>query len=489
MRHCRRTASLVLGALALVSMLAGCTRNPATGQPSFTAFMSPADEVRVGAEEEPKVLAAFGGAYPDQRLAGYVRRIGERLAAHTERTDVRYSFTVLNSPTVNAFSLPGGYVFVTRGLLALANSEAELAAVLGHELGHINARHAAQRYSEAKMGNVGAAAIGLLTSSQDVSEAAGEGIEPFLAAHSRDEERQADELGIRYLRRAGYDTMAMARMLEALDGYEKLQATLAGAPLPPTGFLATHPSTPERVEHALALAGSEAALVATPVVGAAEYLEMLERLVYGDDPEDGILSGRSFMQKRLLYGFEVPPGFALFRGQGRLILRQPGGAVIFFDMGKLPFAGDMRDYIRNSWAPDLALDDIEAASAHGLAGAAATGHTTLKEGPRDLALAAFRKSGSEIYRFIMLTPPEETAALRPEFRRMTASLRLLAPREAAGIRALRLHVHRVARGETAASIAATLPYLDHRLERFETLNALAPGAPLAPGTLVKVIGE
>ncbi|MFI4985998.1 MAG: M48 family metalloprotease, partial [Alphaproteobacteria bacterium] len=399
----QRPWCLLLGLLTLALLATGCTRNPATGEPSFTAFMSPTEEVSVGAEENPKVLAAFGGEYPDPRLAAYVRRVGAALAAHAERKDVQYRFTVLNSPTVNAFSLPGGYVYVTRGLLALADSEAELAAVLGHELGHINARHAAQRYSKEKVGNVGAAAIGLLTNSKDVAEAAQEGEQSFLTAHSREEEYQADELGIRYLRHAGYDTMAMARMLAALEGDERLQSILAGTTLAPRGFLATHPATAERLERAQALAGSEAAVSAGPLLGEAEYLAAIDGLFYGDDPADGILRGRILMQQRRHYRFEVPQGFAVFHGESRLTLRQPGGAVVVFDMAKLPFDGGLGDYIRASWAPDLTLDKIEAMTVGGLAGAAATGHATLKEGGRDLALAALRKSPSEIYRFIMLT--------------------------------------------------------------------------------------
>ncbi|MFI4988157.1 MAG: M48 family metalloprotease, partial [Alphaproteobacteria bacterium] len=304
-----------------------------------------------------------------------------------------------------------------------------------------------------------------------------------------EEEYQADELGIRYLRHAGYDTMAMARMLAALEGDERLQSTLAGETLTPRGFLATHPATAERLERAQVLAGSEAAVSARPLLGEAEYLAAIDGLVYGDDPADGILRGRILMQQQRHYRFEVPQGFAVFHGQSRLTLRQPGGAVVVFDMAKLAFEGGLGDYIRTAWAPDLTLDKIEAMTVGGLAGAAATGHTTLKEGARDLALAALRKSPGEIYRFIMLTPPEETAALAPEFRRMVASFRLLSPREAAELRPLHLHAYRVMRGETAASIAATLPFLDHRLERFEALNALPPGTALQPGRLVKTIGE
>ncbi|MEE8276665.1 MAG: M48 family metalloprotease, partial [Alphaproteobacteria bacterium] len=154
------------GALVAVLALAGCTVNPATGESSFTAFMSEAEERRVGAEEHPKVLKHFGGAYADSAVAAYVDGIGQSLARGSELSDLRFTFTVIDSDVVNAFALPGGYIYVTRGLMALASSEAELAGVIAHEIGHMTARHAAQRYSQSLVAGLGAALLGAIAGSE-----------------------------------------------------------------------------------------------------------------------------------------------------------------------------------------------------------------------------------------------------------------------------------------------------------------------------------
>ena len=155
-----RTAAIV-SALAFSLASGGCSTNPATGQQSFTAFMSPGEEAKVGAQEHPKILKEFGGAYADRGLAEYVTQIGSTIARNSELPDLKFTFTVLNDQKVNAFALPGGYVYITRGLLAVAETEAEMAGVLAHEIGHITARHSAQRYSQAMAANIGMTVLGV----------------------------------------------------------------------------------------------------------------------------------------------------------------------------------------------------------------------------------------------------------------------------------------------------------------------------------------
>ena len=155
--------TLVLISAAGATGITGCAINPATGRPTLTGLMSTADEIRIGREQRPQILQAFGGSYGDPKLNGYVERVGQALAGGTERTDITYSFTILNTPIVNALATPGGYIYITRGLLALADDEAELAGVLGHELGHVTARHHAQMQSRqtlASIGMLGAAVAG-----------------------------------------------------------------------------------------------------------------------------------------------------------------------------------------------------------------------------------------------------------------------------------------------------------------------------------------
>ena len=191
--------AFLLAAAVLLPLVAGCSVNPATGRQSFTGCLSEADERQIGAENHPVILQEFGGAYDDPQLQAYVNSIGQKLASTSDRPNVKYTFTVLDSPVVNAFAVPGGYIYVTRGLMALANNEAELAGVLSHEIGHIAAKHTNERYCRALVAQLGIFGLGAATGSSAVAEAANLGAALYLQSYSRDQEFEADLLGVRYL--------------------------------------------------------------------------------------------------------------------------------------------------------------------------------------------------------------------------------------------------------------------------------------------------
>jgi len=193
-------AALLIGALLAT---AACTTNPATGKKDFTPFMTPSQERAIGAAEHPKILQQFGGVYNDPELSAYVTRVGGKVAANSELSDQPWKFTVLNSHIPNAFALPGGYVYVTRGLLTIMNSEDELAGVLGHEIGHVTARHSAKRYSNAMLVGVGSGIPSASTDNKILQQAASVGGALFLSSYSRKQEYQSDDLGIRYINRTG----------------------------------------------------------------------------------------------------------------------------------------------------------------------------------------------------------------------------------------------------------------------------------------------
>lgn len=213
-----------------------------------------------------EVARQFGGAYDDPALQTYVASVGQLIVSTTPMANQKFTFTVLNSPIVNAFSMPGGYVFITRGLLALADNEAELAGVLGHEIGHVTAHHADQRQRRstwAQLGAVGAGLLGAVLGKPQVgdiaSEIVGVGGMAWVQKYSREQEYEADQLGIRYIGAAGYDPQAMASFLRNLEAETELENQLAGRPLGDQGFnmMADHPNTPDRVQRALAEARAE----------------------------------------------------------------------------------------------------------------------------------------------------------------------------------------------------------------------------------------
>ncbi len=248
-----RTALLLAAALAGAS----CSTNPATGERQFTALLSPEKEQALGAQEHPKVMAEFGGPYENAQVQAYVDRLGQRLAAKTEIPDLKYTFTVLDSEIVNAFALPGGYVYITRGLMALANNEAQLAGVIGHEIAHITARHTAERYSQGTLAQVGAVLAGVF-GGQQIGQVAAQGAQLVLAGWSRGQELEADTLGIRYMADSGFDPREMSSFLDTMGRHAQLQALLAGQPGAADSFsyLQTHPPTTERVEKASAAAAA-----------------------------------------------------------------------------------------------------------------------------------------------------------------------------------------------------------------------------------------
>lgn len=483
----RLVAAIAIGALSFA--LGGCTVNPATGEQTFTGLMRPADEVRIGRQQHPGIVKAFGGEYGSPDLRKYVDSIGQLLASTTERRDLGYTFTVLNSDVVNAFALPGGYIYVSRGLLALAGNEAELAAVLAHELGHVTALHHAQRRNRDLLASVLVTGLGLAGGSA-VAESGAALAQGVLRGFSREQETQSDDLGIRYMARAGYDPRAMAGFLRKLRAESKLQARLRGdSPdkIDQFSYMATHPAPIERVRRAEARARSakvRGGMLATDI-----YLGKIDGMLFGDDPEQGYVRGRVFTHPRLRFRFEVPPGFRLFNARSSVVALGPGKARIMFDQARKPVAGPIGNYLTRIWARNLGLRNVETITVDGRE--AATGATRIRTsaGPRDVRLVAIRAGSRRLYRFLFLIPPSQSARLAAGLRRTTYSFRTLNAAEARALRPLRIHIERVRRGDTARSLARGMAFDDFRLERFEMLNGLGRNAPLVPGRMVKIIAE
>ena len=486
----------VIVLLSPLLALAGCSVNPATGEQSFTAFMSRADEMEIGKKEHPKILKEFGGAYGDGDLAAYVRDIGAALSQVSEVPDMPYTFTVLNADNVNAFALPGGYIYITRGLLALADNEAEMASVLAHELGHVTARHTAERYSKAVAANIGLSLLGALGSAAGVPTGVGQlasyGTQAFLQSFSREQELEADKLGVRYMSRLGFDLNAAVRFLGKLKAHSALEAKLEGRPDDAERFniMSTHPRTAARIEQAIRLA--QVAPVAQPRIGRGDYIARVDGMLFGDDPTQGVRAGRVFSHPGMGFRFEVPPGFVMFNSPARVVARGPDDAVIVFDMEAPKKAKTFKDillYLTRHWGRGLSLKGAERIEVNGLNGATGVGRASTRDGTRDARLVAIHETRERIFRFAFLTPPAATARLAEELQRTTFSFRRLSPEEAAAIRPLRLRMVVVEDGDTAASLAARMPFEKFALEWFETLNSLQRGEPLVAGSVVKTVGH
>ena len=476
---------MALLAFAAGGMVSGCTTNPATGD-SMLSLLSPQEEARIGAEQHRKLTPAFGGVISSRDIQHYVASIGQFLAHTSEMPNLRFTFTVLNTDKVNAFALPGGYVYITRGLLALANSEAEVASVLAHEIGHVVARHAAQRYSRSVFLGIGAAALGILTGDGEITRLIGGGLGAHLSSYSREQEFEADMLAVRYLKRAGFKPGAIVSFLKTLTRHSRLSARLMGHPpdqANETNIMSTHPRTVERVRRAAAQAGSTTNL--NPIIGRAIYLRKIDGLLYGDAPEQGFVRGRDFLHPELRIRFRVPPGFHLSNRPDRVIAQEPGGSSIVF--GSAPRAGNRSPYgyLVNVWGRNLRLEDRKTLTINNMPAATGTARVRSQRGVHDLRLVAIRR-GRSMYNFLFLRPPGG-GNLDRIYRQTTSSFRGVSRAEARSWRPWRLKIITVRRGDTIARLARRMAVDRLREEHFRVLNGLGARARLVPGRKVKIV--
>ncbi len=491
----KRRLRLFISMAAVLPLLAvaACSTNPATGKQSFTAFMSEEEEARIGAEEHPKILNDLGGAYDAVEVGAYVARIGAQLAALSELPNIQWRFTVLNDPRVNAFALPGGYVYITRGLLALAENEAEVAGVLAHEIGHVTARHTAQRYSTAKATNIGLTVLGVVGSVVGVPSGLGQmasfGAQAAIQQYSQGQELEADMLGVRYMTRARYSPDGMTSFFRKLKAHSELEAREQARNGVNHNMMSSHPRTEDRITQAIDLAKEKA--VARPIVRRGAYLAAIDGLVFGDDPSQGVSRGRLFMHPDLRIAFTVPPGFVLVNTPKQVVAFGPEKSRIIFDLAnpkEAPKIGSLTNYVSRDWGRHLSeVQGVERLDVNGLSGATAQGAMSGNDGPRDVRLVAVRGGRNQIFRFAFITKPSESKRLAIELRRTTYSFRRLSRKDAAEIRPLRLKLRTVQPGDTVKSLADRFPFERFKREWFRLLNNMQPAERLQPGRRVKMV--
>ncbi|WP_020590726.1 M48 family metalloprotease [Kiloniella laminariae] len=478
-----------LALLAAGPLLSACSTSEATGRTFFNGGMSAEQEQQVGREQHSKILAEFGGAYDeDPALTSYISSVGNFLAKTSETPNQQFTFTVLDSPIVNAFALPGGYVYTTRGLLALANDEAEVAGVLAHEIGHVTAKHSAERYGSTVAASVLAAGLGILTGSGEVAQAASSAGALAVQGFSRDQEFEADLLGVRYLSRGQFDPNGMGNFLTQLQASGRLDAKIAGDPDRADQFniMQTHPRTSDRIERAIQQAGATS--VKNPIIGRDVYLGKIDGILYGDSPAQGYIRGQQFSHPDLELTFTAPEGFRLINGTSQ-VAAVKDSSVIIFDGAKGKVSGSLKNYMTAVWAKNISLDGVENITINGMEAATGQARVQGKNGPRDIRLVAIRFEADKVYRLTFITDPEQTAALSEDFRRTTYSFNRLSKAEAAKLKPYRLRIHTVRSGDTVHSLAKKMPFTDYPLERFLVLNGLNEQSPLATGQKVKLITE
>ena len=439
--------------------------------------------------QHPLLLAEYGGAETGTRGA-YIASVGQRVAATSGLPGQSLRFTALNSAVENAFALPGGYVYVTRQLMGLMNDEAELGFVLGHETAHIAARHSQARESATRRNaiwGVLGAVLGSAVGGNALGNMIAQGAQLRTLSFSRNQEYQADTLGIRYLSAAGYDPLASTSMLAALSRSSALEARVQGRSNRSTPEWAqTHPLNENRLSQATTLAQR------SPRAGVGQrnrdaYLAQIDGMVVDDDPAQGIIDGRSFIHPDLRFQFVVPAGYQMQNGATAVTVAGSGGQAQFstgrFDGNFDRYIGQVIYGLTRGQA-QIGLAPMQRTTINGLPAAFVTGRAQTSSGVVDVSVMAYQFDRDTAYHFVMLTRGGQ--GMQP-FASMLDSLRRISPAEAAAIRPRVIDVVTVRSGDTVASLASRMAYRDYRVERFRSLNALGPGAALAPGQKVKLV--
>jgi len=467
--------------------LLGCSVNPATGDRSFTGFMSLKDEANIGRREHPKIIRAYGGVYKEPRLNQYISKIGNALAKTSELPNIKWTFTILDSPQINAFAVPGGYIYVTRGLISLASSEAELSGVIAHEIGHITARHTAQRYSSSMVtsGLTMAASIFLGSIAGDAADLASN---IAVKSYSRSQEFEADTLGVRYLSRNGYDLTAVPKFLSKLRANSKLEAKRRKSDplkIDSLDIFATHPRTLDRVKRAIK---NKESFQQGKRTGNIEYLKLIHNMPYGHNPEKGIVKGQLFIHSKLRFSFEVPTNYVILNYPNRVISRHSNGNIIQFDIAKKYFDGPLKKYISRHWLPRKNIIENDNIIVNGMEGATAKLQDRNKKGNYEVRVVAIRNNkNNRIYRFIFRCPELITAESSLNFRKTTYSLRNLSETDAKKITSNRIQVIPVRNGDTVKKLSNMMNVNRFKEETFRVLNGLTPFEKLRYGRLVKII--
>jgi len=470
-------------------LLAGCTTvlEQTYGPPQTTAGAAtppPVDpeQARIGAQEHPRIVASFGGIYHDDKLEKTVARIVGRIVAASDDPSQSYRITILNTPSVNAFALPGGYLYVTRGLLALANDSSEVAAVIAHEMGHVTANHAMQRQDKARAAMIVSRVVTDVLQDGDAGELALASSQRNLAAFSQQQELEADAIGVRTIGKAGYDPFAAARFLELMGRYAAYKSAGSVQDKRPD-FLASHPATPQRVDFAVRAARQFGA----PGIGEVDrerYLQGIDGMLFGDDRSQGFVRGKNFYHPTLGVAFTVPNGFILDNTADAVLATAPDGTALRFDGANLPVGTALADYIGSGWVNGLDRNSIKSFSVNGLEAASARAEAK----GWVFRIAVIRVGPSATYRFIFANEID-TPGLEQATMETVQSFRKLSPQEAAALKPLRVQLVPVKTGDTVDSLARRMDGVDRPADLLRVLNDLKDGALPPAGDKIKIIND
>jgi len=467
---------------ATVVLCTQCAKNPVTGKRQIVT-MSTEQELAMGQEGDPQIIAQFG-LYEDSALQRYMNQKGQEMAAVSHRNNISYGFRILNSNVINAFATPG-YVYFTRGIMAHFNNEAQFEGVLGHELGHIAARHTVIQQRNATLGQVGILAGAVISPTFGrYIESASQGLQLLLLKNSRDAEREADQLGVEYSTKLSYDGNEMASFFNTL----KRQGEAAGQELP--SLLSTHPDPGERntTVAQLATEWKQKTGLTNPKVNRDSYLRLLEGLVYGEDPREGFLENNVFYHPQLRFQFPVPGGWQYQNTPQQVQMASPDGKALLMLM--------LAQGTNLQTAASTTLEQLQVqvigsreTTVNGLPALIVEGQQQQQNGGVLRTLSTFIQYNNTIYHLVGLSMAADYNAYTNVFLNTMQGFRTLTDASKINRKPERIRLKTVAQAGTLDQILRGYNMPANRLEELAILNGMLLTDRVPAGTLIKTIGE
>jgi predicted Zn-dependent protease len=437
-------------AAAVAAVTLACATNPATGKREFS-LMSEAQEIAMGQQSDPEIRKEMG-VVNDPALQRYVEGIGRRLAAATERPSLPWTFTVVDSPSVNAFAVPGGYIYLTRGILAHLNSEAEMAGVLGHEIAHVTARHSAAQYSKQTAGSLGLLLGQIFVPElQPFGQVAEAGLGVLFLKFGRDDELQADDLGAGYATAEGWDPRGVSDMLETLGRLSE-GTDRKGVP----NWLSTHPMPADRVARLDArVASLRTQATRDLAVNRAAYLERVDGLMFGENPREGVLRGNAFLHPDMRFRLEFPQGWQVQNSPQQVVAQPKGGGAFVF----LQLVQAQGRTLQDVAAADLGQSGLRFVEGgetriNGLSAFVGTFQGQMQQMGDVVLRSAWISHNNQVFRLAGLAPTSSYRQLQQVVDTSVRSFQPLAAGEAERIRPNVIDLYTAQQGDTWDSIAA-----------------------------------
>ncbi|OGX89266.1 peptidase M48 [Hymenobacter lapidarius] len=481
--------TLRLGVAAIL-LLSGCAVNPVTGKKEVI-LVSEGQEVAMGAQSDPAVTAQFG-LYQDPKMQKFIDEKGQKMAAISHRSNLKYQFKVVDSPVINAFAVPGGYVYFTRGIMAHFNNEAQFAGVLGHEIGHVTARHSARQQTKAILGQVGL--MGAMILSPQVAQfgdQAMQGMQLLFLKFGRDDERQSDELGVEYSSKIGYDASQMADFFQTLA---REQQKSKAEPIP--DFLSTHPNPEDRYNTVKQLADKWKAANGNPVlaVNRDQYLRLIDGMVYGEDPKQGFVENSVFYHPELKFRMPVPAGWKHQNTPQQFQMADPAGKALLILMTA---PGNSLDEAAQAITKQLSLQptDSRRTTINGFPALVFTADQVQQDPQTGQQVAGVRvlghviQDGKTLYALLGVAAPADFPAYAPQFSGVAEAFQRLTDPDKLNRQPERIRIKKLALRSSLSKALTSNGVPEKRLEELAILNGMQLNEQVNAGSLIKVVGK